>query len=253
MSARQTEKRRKDQKASDDQASAQRRTVAITGAGGNIGDTVAARFLDRGWNVALFDRGNHVDRLQASFPSALVVTADLTERDQTAEAVGSVQEHWGQIDALAHLAGGFAMGAARETDPDDVEQMLDLNFRTLFTTVQAVLPGLIAQRSGTIVGIAAKQALAGGRNVTAYAASKGALVGYLRALRSEVSRAGVGVGIVFPMGTIDTPENREAMPDTDPQTWISADEMAAALVYLAERTPRGRVDEIRIEAVPPKE
>lgn len=236
----------------NDRAPVRSRTVAITGAGGGIGDTVATRFLDRGWNVALFDRGNHDDRLRTSFPSALVVTADLTDRDQTAAAVGRIEERWGHIDALAHLAGGFATGAARDTDADDVDRMLDRNFRTLFTTVKEVLPGMIAQRSGTIMGIAAKQALEGGRNVTAYAAAKGALVGYLRALRSEVSRHGVGVGIVFPMGTIDTPENRETMPDSDPEGWIAADEMAEALMYLAERTPRGRVDEVRLEAIPPE-
>lgn len=228
------------------------RTVAITGAGGGIGATVAATFRDRGWNLALCDSGRNVDELQNAFPSALLVTADLTVREETAAAVAEVHDRFGTIDALAHLAGGFAMAPVCRVDSAHIERMLDLNFRTLVATVAAVLPGMTSRGSGSILGIAAKQVLEGGSNVTAYAASKGALVGYLRALRSEVAGSGVGVGILFPMGTIDTEENREAMPDADPQTWIAAEEMAEALVYLAERNHRGRVGEIRLASVPPE-
>lgn len=228
------------------------RTVAITGAGGNIGGVVANQFQDRGWRLALLDSGRNVDRLRDTFPDALVVTADLTKPSETGAAVSEIEERTGSVDALAHLAGGFATGAARDTSADDLDRMLDLNLKTLFTTVQAVLPGMLSRGRGTIMGVAAKQALRGGGNVTAYAAAKGALLGYLRALRSEVEPLGLGVGIVIPMGTIDTEENRAAMPDSEPANWIAPAEMAEALAYLANRSPKGRVGEIRLEAVPPR-
>lgn len=224
--------------------------VAITGIGGNIGPTVAHAFRDRGWRLALIDSGRNAERLHDVFPDEVLTMADLSRPDAAARAVHAIEERVGGIDALAHLAGGFATASATGTDVELVDRMLSRNLRTLEITVRAVLPGMLERGRGTILGVAARQAVEGGRNVTAYAAAKAAVLGYLRALGTEVGRRGVGVGAVIPMGTIDTPENRMAMPHADPHGWIAPEEMAAALVYLAEGTPRGHVGELRVAAVP---
>lgn len=227
-----------------------KRTVAVTGAGGNVAGAVAGAFRERGWNVALIDSGRNVDRLRNEWPDAEVAAADLTRREETAAAVKKIRDAFGSVDALVHLAGGFATGGATDIDSGDLERMLDRNLVTLFTTVQAVVPAMVDRGSGSIVGVSARQALEGGRNVTAYAAAKGALISYLRALRHELEPAGVAVSVLVPWGTIDTPENRDAMPHADPETWIGREDVAEALAYLATRPRRGRIAELTIRAAP---
>ena len=225
-------------------------TVAITGAGGNVGSIVADAFRRRGRRIALVDSGRNLARLREMFPSEPIVAADLTDPVATARAIDEIRSLGNGVGALVHLAGGFATAPVVGADGALLDRMLDRNLRTLDTIVRAVLPDMLERRRGVVLGVAARQALEGGRHATAYSAAKAAVLGYLRALRAEVGRAGIAVGAVVPMGTIDTPENRAAMPQADPAGWITAQEMADALVYLSERTPRGRVRELRVEAMP---
>lgn len=225
------------------------RVVAITGAGGNVGPAVARAFEDAGWRLALFDTGRSIDALREAFPNAAIVTADLTDDRETQRAVAKAKDSLGAFDAAIHLAGGFATAAAVETDDALFTKMMDRNFRTLRTFVAAVLPDMLERGSGAIAGVGARQALRGGGKATAYGAAKGAVLGYLRALRAEVEPAGIGVTAIVPMGTIDTDENRNAMPKADPAGWISPGEFADALLFFVERGAQGRVGEIRLEAV----
>ena len=82
--------------------------------------------------------------------------------------------------------------------------------------------------------------------MAAYAAAKSAVAGWLRALDDELSGTGVAVSILYPMGVVDTPANRAAMPDTDPGEWIDPDELAAALLFAATRGRRGRVRDLAV-------
>jgi len=82
------------------------------------------------------------------------------------------------------------------------------------------------------------------------AASKAAVAAYLRALRAEVREQGVRVTTLFPMGALDTPANREAMPEADPSGWIDLKDLAATILHAAERDPRGHVGELKVYATP---
>jgi len=99
-----------------------------------------------------------------------------------------------------------------------------------------------------VLGVASAQPIRGGARTVAYAAAKGAVLGYLQSLRSEVEPRGVGVSALVPMGTIDTPANRGAMPGSDPAQWIDAGELAEAIHFLAGRGARGRIAELRVHA-----
>ena len=226
------------------------RTVAITGAGGNVGPAVATAFERAGWRIALIDSGNHVERLREAFPHAAIATADLTDDAATRRAVSRAEDAAGPIDAAVHLAGGFATGSALDAEDALFERLHAANVLTLRTFVRAVLPGMLERGHGWIAGVGARQALEGGAKAAAYAAAKGAVLGYLRSVRKEVEPRGVGVTAIIPMGTIDTKENREAMPGADPAGWISPAELAATLVFFAQRGPQGRIGEFRLEAVP---
>lgn len=224
------------------------KVVAITGAAGGIAATVAKRFQDRGWRLALLDLPRNQDTLRQRFPDALAVGADLTQPEDAASAVHAAAEHYGAVDALLNLAGGFAMASITEVTLDDLERQLALNLRTAFATTRAALPGMLERGSGHVVGIGAGPALHGSARMPAYGAAKAAVAGFFRSVRAEVEAHGVGVSLLFPMGTVDTPANRRAMPDADPRQWIDPEEIASSLLFLTERGPRGRVRELQLHA-----
>lgn len=223
------------------------KTAIITGAGGAIAAAVIETFRAAGWNLALFAySGASRDRLRERYPESFVVQADLTDEVQSREAVSQATQRFGQIDALLGIAGGFAMSAVVETTREDLEEQLDINFRTLFNAIRAVLTEMLEQHAGFILGVGAGPAVNGGANMTAYAASKGAVISYLKALRDEVEPQGVGVSILYPMGAVDTPANRRSMPKSDPERWIDPRELAESVLFLASRSPRGRVRELLV-------
>ncbi len=224
------------------------RVVLVTGAAGGIGSHVARRFDADGWRLALLERPHNVDKVRDTFPEALTVGVDLTDADDTERAVQAVLAERGRVDALLNLVGGFTKQSALEPGNEALERQLDLNLRTAVHATRAVLPSMVERGSGFVMGVAAAAAVRGGARMPAYAAAKSALTGYLRSVRAEVEPQGVGVSVLVPMGTVDTPANRAAMRDTDPASWIDPDELAAAAAFLAGRGGRGRVRELRVYA-----
>lgn len=223
------------------------RTVAITGAGGALAEAVIKVFDDEGWQLALFAHGAKTKaRLEQTHANSLVVQADLSEQAPTESAVQNILTKYGHIDALLNIAGGFAMSRASETSLDDLEKQLTINLKTAFNTTKAVLPGMLERGEGHIVGVGAKPAQGGAAKMGPYAASKAALVTYLESVRAEVAPKGVWVSLLYPMGTIDTPANRESMPNTDPDIWIDPKELAESMLHLVTRGNRGRIQELRV-------
>lgn len=222
--------------------------VVITGAAGGIGARIARRFSDAGWRLGLLDRPHNLAPLQTAHPGAVSVGVDLSNAEDAVRAVRSILDDAGPIDAVLNLVGGFAMRSALELTDEDLDRQLAVNLRTAVHVTHAVLPGMIERGRGFILGMAARAAVHGGARMAAYAAAKAALVGYFQSLRAELEPKGIGVSLLFPMGTVDTPGNRAAMPDADPATWIDPDELAAAALFLAERGRRGRVPELRVHA-----
>ncbi|WP_022834668.1 SDR family oxidoreductase [Salisaeta longa] len=219
-------------------------TVAITGAAGAIGSATARAFDDAGWSLVLIDYGaSNAASLRDAYPTADVHDVDLTDRSATEAAF----EAAGAIDAVLAIAGGFAMQAALDATADAYAHMLDLNFQTLFHTAQAAGPHLTGRSDAPLfMGVSAPAALNGQAQSALYAASKGAVAAYLKSLDKEWDD--VRVSTLYPMGVVDTPANREAMPDGDPASWIATEELAASMVHLATRSPRGHLAELKVHA-----
>jgi NADP-dependent 3-hydroxy acid dehydrogenase YdfG len=127
------------------------------------------------------------------------------------------------------------------------DQMFDLNMRTLVHSVMACLPEISKVGNGFIGGIAAGQVARGsGAGVALYAASKAAVAMFLKSLDAELTGSSTKVGVVYPMGAVDSPANRRDMPNSDPNTWIDPAEIGAAFVHMATRSSRGRVGEMQV-------
>jgi NAD(P)-dependent dehydrogenase (short-subunit alcohol dehydrogenase family) len=221
------------------------KVVMITGASGALGAALAARYARDGVRLALVT-GRDSTSVTVESPGVLRVAADLSDPAEAAAAVAGVLDRFGRIDALFNVAGGFSTGSALTLSAGDAERQLDLNYRTAFNTTLAALPGMVQRGDGFILGVAAAAAIRGSNRASAYAASKGALLSWFRSLALELAPQGIRTSVLVPMGTIDTPANRKAMPHVDPARFIPLEELVDAVEFLAERSLRGQVVELRI-------
>ncbi|MFN3267537.1 MAG: SDR family NAD(P)-dependent oxidoreductase [Deinococcales bacterium] len=207
----------------------------VTGASGAIAGYITDSLQGAGAQVIRLDRN-------AKPNTDLVV--DLSDLTQCRAGIEQVLKKYGRLDGIVHTVGGFAMQSAQAYTPELLPQMLEVN---LHSTVHLAIASLEAlQASGGFFGsIAAGQVARGGAAKTAaYTASKGAMALYLQCLALEIKA--VQFGIVYPMGTVDTPANRQAMPGANTETWVSPQEIGEAFVFMASRSSRGRVQEVRI-------
>lgn len=219
------------------QAGESLRGVVITGAAGALGRAVAARFARDGARLALIDR--ELAPLQAAFggmggtPPPLLHAADVTSPDAMAQAAGVILGALGQVDVLVHVAGGFEMGEpVHALSRAAWQRMMDLNAWSLVAVTGPFLPPMLARGSGRVVAVSARSAAAGVAGMSAYCASKSALQRLVESLSQEVRGAGVHVNSVAP-SVLDTPANRQAMPDADPSAWVSTAQAAEAIAFLA--------------------
>jgi len=227
-------------------------TALISGASGAVGHIVAKTFTEAGWQLVLLGSSQtSADKLTEQFPQALALAADLSQPDAAQGVVSDVLEHYEHIDAIdavLQVAGGFAMQSALDVTPEDINKLLTINFWTVFNLTHAVLPHLLEQGSGHIIAVSAGQALNGGANTGAYAASKAAMSAYIKSVHAEVSQQGVTASVLYPMGTVDTDANRSAMPNADPSNWLDPQDIADTLWHMVRRSNRGRMQEVQLHA-----
>ncbi len=206
------------------------RVVLITGAKGGLGTFVTNTFLGSGARVIGVSRSISA----ADFPNErfTAIPAELSSADAARKIVDGAVAAWGRIDGLVHLVGAFAGGpSVADTDDATLDRMLDLNFRSTFHMVRAVLPHMRRQQAGRIAAIGSKAAVEPQANVGAYAASKAALVSLIRTVARENADCGISANAVLP-GTMDTPANRAAMPDADFSKWVDPAQVARLLAHL---------------------
>ncbi len=178
----------------------------VTGAGGGIGAAVVRALVARGYAVAAVDRdAAPVDALAAELgEQVLAVAADVSTAEGAEAYVQATLERFGRIDHLHNNAGieGRAV-AIEESDPADFDRVLTVNARGVYLGMRAVLPHLYAQGSGTIVNTASQAGLEGVPRLSAYVASKHAVIGLTRTAALEAGPRGVRVNAIAP-GQIDT-------------------------------------------------
>ena len=221
------------------------RVLLVTGGGGAIGQPIARAFVGAGGKVAVVERKPDVASIEQM--GALPVAADLSTPEGAAAMVRETLVKLGRIDGLVHTIGGFAMGKVHEADLATYERMFDLNVRTLFLAIRAVMPSFLAQKSGFICGFASLPAWTGSAPGSGlYGAAKSAVATMLRSLDGDLAGTDIGVSIVYPMGAVDTLANRKDMPGADPNQWIDPEEIAQSILYAATRSPRGRITELPI-------
>ncbi len=213
------------------------KVVMITGAGGNLGSAVARKYLAEGASLVLLEHGS--GKLKTTFPHLvddpihlLIEEVDSTDIDQMRKTVARVTKQFGRIDVLVNTVGGYQAGWPLHETPLAVwQKMMSINATSVFVTCQAVIPEMIDHKSGSIVNIAGGAGIKGGANMSAYSAAKSAVMRLSESMAAELKLHGVRVNCILP-GTIDTPQNRAAMPKADFSRWVSPDSLADVIFFL---------------------
>jgi len=214
------------------------RVVMVAGATGNLGQAVARAFHTAGAKLVLLDR--HQDHLPGIFPELanssehlLLGSVDATDVASVERAVKTALERFGRIDVLANTVGGYRGGTpVHETSLETWDFLLDLNARTAFVLSRAVVPAMRERGHGKIIHVATRAALAGAAKTAAYSISKSAVVRLVESMAAELRNDGINVNCVMP-GTIDTPQNRQAMPTADHSRWVPPEAIAEVILFLA--------------------
>lgn len=216
--------------------------VVITGAAGNLGRAVAQAFAARGAHLALLDRNAEgIEKTIAAcegHASARAFGTNLIESAATDATIAEVLAAFGRIDVLANIAGGFAMGPLiQDTEDRDWDFMMNLNARSVFNTCRRVIPAMLENQGGRIINVSARAAERGKGRMGPYCASKAAVLTLTESLAAENKFDNINVNCILP-GTIDTPQNRESMPDANFSHWVPPAALADVVVFLASNAAR---------------
>jgi NAD(P)-dependent dehydrogenase (short-subunit alcohol dehydrogenase family) len=216
----------------------------VTGGASGIGLATATVLADRGARVAVFDLPRAI---AGGIPAQLHgVAADITDDDGVAAAVTATVEAFGGLDILVNNAGIGAQGTVADNDLDEWRRVLDVNVLGIVRTTRAALEHLRRSEHAAIVNTCSIVATAGLPQRALYSASKGAVLSLTLAMAADHLREGIRVNCVTP-GTADTPwigrllaaaedpeAERAALNARQPHgRLVSADEVAAAICYLA--------------------
>jgi NAD(P)-dependent dehydrogenase (short-subunit alcohol dehydrogenase family) len=208
------------------------KVIVVTGGFGVLGSTLGQQLLERGARIALLDRAERPATGPADSASLLSLGAvDLSAVESAQAALQKVAEHFGRIDGLVNVAGGFAWETLEEGSLATWDRLYQMNLRTAVVASQAVLPHLNSLAGGRIVNIGAQASLKAGMGMGAYAASKAGVARLTEALAEELKDRHITVNAVLP-SIIDTPTNRKDMPDADFSRWVSPAQLAAVIAFL---------------------
>ena len=209
------------------------RVIAITGGHGVLGRAVVEAALADGFKVAVID---HVSGQSAPDGVLDLGGVDLIDPTSAQKAIDAVAAHFGRLDALLNIAGGFVWQTTEDPEPA-WGRMFALNLTTALNASRAALPHLKASPEGRIVNVGANAALKSAAGMGAYAASKAGVHRLTESLAEELKDTAVTVNAVLP-SILDTAQNRKDMPDADPARWVAPADLARVMLFLASPESR---------------
>lgn len=210
------------------------KTAIVTGAASGIGLATAQRFAREGANVAVWDINlegaqRTAAELVASGVRAIANRVDVSKRADVDAALKQVRAELGPVRILVNNAGVTDFCSFMEMTEENWDRVMSVNLKSMLVVTQAVLPDMLAAKWGRIINISSSSAQTGSARMTAYAASKGGVIAFTKALAQELAPSGVTVNNV-PPGFVDTPMLRgEGVAG-----------MGASVEAVAARSPMGR-------------
>ena len=213
------------------------KTVIITGAAGNLGKACVEKFLAEGYKVvATVTPGKTLGyEVKGDIET---YDADLSSETTVETVISQIIAKNKNIDAALLLVGGYASGGIAETNGDTIKKMFTLNFDTTYFVARPIFQQMLKQSSGgRLVFVGARPALRAkdANKSLGYALSKSLIFKLAEVLNAAGSDKNVTASVVVP-STIDTPVNRQAMPNADFSSWVKAEDIASAMATLCSET-----------------
>jgi 3-oxoacyl-[acyl-carrier protein] reductase len=215
-------------------------TLLITGATGSMGEATVRVLANRGDQLVL--TGRNAELLADLYKnyggegSVVTLAVDVSRPDDAAQAVAFTKQHFGRIDGLVHLVGGFHIGSVNSTGLAVHQQLMEANFLSAVVATQAILPEL--DEGGRLVYVGSLLAAEPLGGFGAYAASKAALLSWVRALAHEVKHRDIHANAVM-MTMADTPEARRSRPNMDYAGAVTPEMVARAIAFLTSDASDG--------------
>lgn len=204
----------------------------VTGASGNLGQEVVRKFINEGYKVIGTVIPN--DPIEMNFPEKKFekVVVNLMNEDDSLKFIHQIILQYGSIDAAVLTVGGFAMGSIADTSSSDMLKQYKLNFETVYHVARPVFVQMMKQKAGRIFMVGSKPGLsaAHSKGMTAYGLAKSLVIRLAEMMNVEANGTNVVASLVVP-GTIDTPQNRKAMPDADVSKWVKPEDIANIIYY----------------------
>ena len=208
------------------------KTAIVTGASGNLGQAVVKKFIDEGYKVIGTIIPN--DQMPMNFPadSFEIAVVDLMSEDDAAKFVADTISKYGSVDTAVLTVGGFAMGKIADTKTADIYKQYKPNFETAYNVARPVLVQMMKQKTGRIFIIGSRPGLDAkdSKGMVAYGLGKSLVFRLADLMNDEAKGSNVVTSVVVP-STIDTPQNRKAMPDADPSKWVKPEEIADIIYF----------------------
>lgn len=205
------------------------KVIVVTGARGALGKVVVEMALARGARVAGIDHAP--SQIQSTAERAEFGGVDLSDAAEALKAIDAAARHFGRLDALVNIAGAFSFETIGDGDIKTWQRMYALNVLTALNASRAALPYLATSDAGRIVNIGALGALQASSGMGPYAASKAGVHRLTEALANEW-KGRITVNAVLP-SVIDTQANRTSMPNADFSKWVTPQELAEVILFLA--------------------
>lgn len=208
------------------------KTVIVTGASGNMGQAVVKKFLAENYNVTGTVIPNDPVSLD-DHPLLEKVVVDLMSESDSATFIESVISKHKAIDAAILTVGGFAMNMIADTSTADIMKQYKLNFETAYNIARPVFTQMMKQNSGRIFLIGSRPGLdvsKHGKGMVAYSLAKSLIFRLAELMNAEAKDHNVVTSVIVP-STIDTPQNRKAMPDANFDSWVKPEDIANAIYY----------------------
>ena len=213
------------------------RTVVITGASGALGTTLARSVAAAGASLALLERreaklASLVAALGLSADRVLSHVVDLSELAATGAAAEAVAGRFGRVDALLHLVGGWTGGKTLvQTEPADLDNMLNQHVRTTFNALRAFTPHLLRNGWGRIVIVSTPLAARPNAKNSVYAAAKAGQEALMVTLAQELKGTGVTANVLQVMA-IDAKREKISAPSAGNASWSTPEELSAVIMFL---------------------
>lgn len=212
------------------------KTVLVTGANGNLGKAVVTLFSVNGWKVLAVISPRADSEIFTHLKNVDVIRKDATAEQEVRSTIEQVIVKYGQVDAAVLTIGGYSGGKISATTSEQIQEMMQLNFFTAWHFAKPLFEKMTAKRTGHIVLIGSQAGinLAEGSYAVAYSIAKSAVAKLAALLNVTGKPEKVLCSLVSPT-TMDTPQNRKAMPDADFSRWQKPETVAEEIFKLINR------------------